>query len=74
MDAVARSAKTMSANLPIVRSAGARAFFLASVAVTLGIVFWIQYLRPDGLTAISFVLCARLDRLAMLFAPAGMRS
>jgi hypothetical protein len=54
----------MLSNLPIVRSAAARVFFFVSAAVTLGIVFWIQNLRPDGLTAIFFVLFARLDRLA----------
>jgi hypothetical protein len=68
MDAAARSARTMSANLPIMRSAGARVFFLASIAVTLGILFWIQYLRPDGLTAIFFALFERLDRLAAVCA------
>jgi hypothetical protein len=58
----------MLSNLPIVRSAAARAFFFASVAVTLGIVFWIQDLRHDGLSAIFFVLFTRFDRLAAMCA------
>jgi hypothetical protein len=56
----------MLSNLPIVRSRAARAFFFASVAATLGIASWIAYIRPDGLTAIFFVLFARLDRLAAI--------
>jgi hypothetical protein len=56
----------MPSNLPIVRSAGARGLFLASVAITLGIVFWTHYVRPEGLTAIFFVLFARMDNVAAL--------
>jgi hypothetical protein len=56
----------MLSNLPIARSAGARAFFFASVVVTLAIMLWIPHVSPHGLTASFFVLFARLDRLAAL--------
>jgi hypothetical protein len=56
----------MLSNLPIARSAGARTFFFASVIVTLAIMFWIPHISSHGLTAIFFVLFARLDRLAAL--------
>jgi hypothetical protein len=66
MSAIVRENEIMLSNLPIARSAGARAFFFASVVVTLAIIFWIPHLRPSGLTAIFFVLFARMDRLAAL--------
>jgi hypothetical protein len=56
----------MLSNLPIARSSGARAFFFASVLVTLAIMLWIPHVSSHGLTAIFFVLFARLDRLAAL--------
>jgi len=56
----------MLSNLPIARSAGARAFFFASVIVTLAIMLWIPHVGSHGLTASFFVLFARLDRLAAL--------
>ena len=56
----------MLSNLPIARSAGARAFFFASVIVTLAIMFWIPHVSSHGLTASFFVLFARLDRFAAL--------
>jgi hypothetical protein len=55
------TAETMPSSLPIVRSIGARGFFFASVAVMVAIVLWMQGLRPNGLTAIFFVLFARMD-------------
>jgi hypothetical protein len=56
----------MLSHLPIARSAGARAFFFASVVVTLTIMFWIPHVSSHGLTAIFFVLFARLDKLGAL--------
>jgi hypothetical protein len=56
----------MLSNLPIARSTGARVFFFASVIVTLTITFWIPHVRPSGLTAIFFVLFARMDRLSAI--------
>jgi hypothetical protein len=56
----------MLSNLPIARSAGARALFFSSVVITLVIIFWIPHISPRGFTASFFVLFARLDRLAAL--------
>jgi hypothetical protein len=66
MSPIARENEIMLSNLPIARSTGAGTFFFASVIVTLAIVFWIPHVRPTGLTAIFYVLFARMDKLAAI--------